>query len=146
MKSPISLQVLSRLSVTELQALIRGASQVLDQKQGRVSAEQSEHEPNHLVNQADNLFDLLKKAKVSEGDIAKAWNKRYHVWQRMRLDVKKLSVERIEQLANAMGVSPASLFDLILNCYPEQEGKYNFDAYRLPVKKDLDELIIIKKS
>ena len=142
MKSPISRQLLLKMSRVELKALLESINRVLAEKQG----EDKLSDAQVALDEADNLFALLKEVKVGEGDIVKAWNGQYQVWQRIRQAVKKMSVERVERLADRIGVEPAALFKLVLDSYPQTDDGYDFSQYRAQVQEDLDNLSIIKKS
>ncbi|WKN46448.1 hypothetical protein [Tunicatimonas pelagia] len=92
------------------------------------------------LTQVDNLFELLEKKNIKTKDILQHWygNKRYDGWYRIRKELKKLSVERIAILAQVLAVTPAYLFQLILDSYPTTEDGYDFSAYRPQVQRSME--------
>lgn len=170
MSTPIAPSLLSKMNDQELRALIQSATNILAQRytKSEAAAEAAANpvatpstmstpakddmeyhvkkSPSNVLEEADNLFDFLKKRRITHGEIAEAWGTTYLVWWNNRKTVKKLSMERIYLLARLAQVMPEELFLLTLNCYPQQpDGTYSFDEYREKVKQDLTDLTVQKK-
>ncbi len=104
-------------------AAIATANPVADNKEDHVKKS-----PSNVLEEADILFDFLKKRRITQGETAEAWGTTYLVWRKNRQTVKKLSMERIYLLSRLAQVMSEELFLLILNCYPQQpDGTYTFD-------------------
>lgn len=130
MQSPLTTEALQRFDRDTLEALIEAAAETIEKKQAEGPGYQ------------DNLFTLLDQKKVRVKEIEAAWGTSRQSWKRARLDLKKLTVERIYILAGLVDLAPVELFKIIINSYPQDEkGNYTLEAYRPSVQQALEDSV-----